>query len=116
VTEASHREDDLRKIVEVIHPVQPVNGGAEQEPNNTVLEANTATLGSSISAEINPSDDRDFFKFQYQDGKNRRDFIAVHLENQSATLEPAIQVLNEDKSIAVDWQMANAQGANLDSS
>jgi len=116
VTEASHREDDLRKIVEVIHPVQPVKGGAEQEPNNTVLEANTAALGSAISAETNPGEDVDFFKFQYQDGKNRRDFIAVHLENQSATLQPTIQVLNEDKSIAVDWQRANAQGANLDSS
>jgi len=114
VTDAGHREDDIRKIAEIIHPGQPVKGGVEQEPNNTVLEANTATLGSTISAEIAPADEVDFFKFQYQDAKGRRDLIGVHLENQSTTLQPQIQVRNEDKSILLDWQRANAQGANFD--
>jgi hypothetical protein len=114
VSAAITRVDELRKVSETIHPVQPVKSGAEQEPNNTVLEANTATLGSTISGEINPGDDADFFRFQHQDAKNRRDIIVVHLENQSATLQPQIRVHKEDKAVALHWQRANTQGANFD--
>ncbi len=88
--------------------------GAEQEPNNTILQANTAEMGATISGEISPADDQDFFKFQYKDSKNRRDFLLLHVENRSTTLQPQIQVYNEDKSLLQNWFGANAAGANLD--
>jgi len=87
---------------------------AEQEPNNTILQANAAQMGTAIAAEISTTDDQDFFKFQYKDSKNRRDFVLVHLENRSSTLRPQLQVYNEDKSLLRDWLVANAAGANLD--
>ena len=40
--------------------------------------------------------------------------VTVHIENQSNTLQPSIQIRNSDKSILQDWQNANAQGANFE--
>lgn len=94
-------------------PPKPVKGGVEQEPNNTILEANPAEMGAAISGAIEPANDVDFYKFSYRDAKNRRDIVAVHLENQSNTLQPAVRVYNEDKSLFMDWTAANAPGANL---
>ena len=86
----------------------------EQEPNNTILQANVGEMGTTISAEIATADDTDFFQFQYKDAKNRRDIVAVHLENKSTTLQPSVRLLNEDKSEARAWATPNAEGANLD--
>ena len=87
---------------------------AEQEPNNTILQANAAETGTTISAEISTPDDQDFFKFAYKDPKNRRDLLRLHIENRSTTLQPQFQVYNEDKSSLQNWSGANAAGANLD--
>jgi hypothetical protein len=87
---------------------------AEQEPNNTILQANAAEMGTTISGEISPADDLDFFKFQYKDSKNRRDIVLLHLENRFTTLQPQFQVYNEDKSVLRNWVLANTAGANLD--
>ena len=40
--------------------------------------------------------------------------VAVHLENQSKTLQPSIAIFNSDKSLLQDWQAANAQGADFE--
>jgi hypothetical protein len=87
---------------------------AEQEPNNTILQANAAEMGTTISGEVSTPDDQDFFKFSYKDPKNRRDLLRLHIENRSTTLQPQFQVYNEDKSSLQNWSGANAAGANLD--
>ena len=107
-------EKTLAKAMETPPASPSVNGGAEQEPNNTIPQANVAEMVTTIVGEINPADDVDFFKVQYRDPKKRRDIVVVHLENQSTTLRPSLIRHNEDKSIAMDWSAANAPGANDD--
>jgi hypothetical protein len=107
-------EKTLAKTTEVLPAPISVKDGAEQEPNNTILQANAAEMGTVITGEINPADDVDFFKFQYRDAKKRRDIVVVHLENRSTTLQPALILYNEDKSLARDWTAPNAAGANLE--
>ena len=87
-----------------------------QEPNNTILQANVAQMGTALSGEISSKDDVDYFRFKYQDDKHRRDVVSVHLENRSTTLRPCLARYNEDKSEASGQQCANAPGANLESS
>ena len=105
-------EKSLAKTTDALPAPTPVKGGTEQEPNNTILQANVAEMGATIAGEINPADDVDFFKFQYRDAKKRRDIVVVHLENRSTTLRPSLILYNQDKSIARDWSEANAPGAN----
>jgi len=95
-------------------PPKSVKGGSEQEPNNMILQANVAEMGTSIAGVIEPRDDLDFFKLQYRDAKKRRDIVAVHLENHSTTLQPSERLYYEDKSVARDWMGANAVGADFD--
>ena len=106
--------ETLRATVIPNAPPQPVRGGSEQEPNDTILQANAAETGTNITGEIAPNNDADFYKFQYRDAKNRRDIIAVHVENQSPAFRPNIRLHAEDKSILRDWLGPNADGANVD--
>ena len=85
-----------------------------QEPNNTILQANVAQMGTAISGEISSNDNVDYFRFQYHDAKHRRDVVSVHLENLSTTLQPCLALFNEDKSSAWGRNCANAAGANFD--
>jgi len=105
-------EKSLSKLTEKFPPV-PVKD-AEQEPNNTVQQANIGEMGTTIAGEINPANDVDFFQFKYSHAKKRRDIVLVRLENRSSTLQPQLILRNEDKSIARDWTAANATGADLD--
>jgi hypothetical protein len=106
-------EKTLAKLTEAL-PALAVKDGTEQEPNNTIPQANIAEIGTTIAGEINPNKDVDFFKFQYRDAKKRRDKIVVHLKNQSTTLRPSLILHNEDKSIARNWAGANAPGADFE--
>jgi len=103
-----------KTLAKATRTLTPVKGGAEQEPNNTIPQANVADMGTTIVGEIDPGKDVDFFKFQYRDPKKRRDIVAVHLENRSTTLRPSLILYKEDKSIARDWSAANAPGADLE--
>jgi hypothetical protein len=111
-SKVSNTEKRLAKATQAL-PATSVKGGAEQEPNNTIPQANVAELGTAIAGEINPPNDVDFFKLKYDDTKKRRDIVVVHLENQSTTLRPSLILHNEDKSVARDWTAANATGADL---
>jgi hypothetical protein len=113
-SEVPRTEKTLAKATQTLAGSVSVKGGAEQEPNNTIPQANVADMGTTIAGEINPADDVDFFKFQYHDAKKRRDIVIVHLENRSTTLRPQLILYNEDKSLARDWTAANASGANLE--
>jgi len=113
-SEVPRTEKTLARVTETPSAPVPAKDGAEQEPNNTIPQANIAEIGTNIRAEINRADDIDFFKFQHRDPKKRRDIVLVHLENRSTTLRPSLILHNEDKSIARDWTTANAAGANLE--
>ena len=113
VSKVANTEKTLARVTEAL-PSIPVRDGIEQEPNNTLPQANIAEIGKSIAGEINPTKDVDFFKFQYRDAKKRRDKIVVPLENRSTMLRPAVILHNEDKSIARNWTATNAPGADLE--
>jgi hypothetical protein len=107
-------EKTLAKAIETPSASPSVKSGAEQEPNNTIPQANVAEMGTTIVGEVTPADDVDFFRFQYRDANKRRDKIVVRLENRSTTLRPSLILHNEDKSIARNWDTANAPGANFE--
>lgn len=112
---ATTTEKQMENLVKPLPPITlPIKSGSEQEPNHTILQANVAEMGTGIAGEIAPANDVDFFQFQYRDAKNRRDIIAVRLENHSPTLRPSVALYNEDKSLAREWSAANADGANLE--
>ena len=113
VSEVVNTEKTLAKTTEDL-PVQVRVKDVEQEPNNTIPQANVAEIGNTIAGEINPTKDVDFFAFQYRDAKKRRDNIVVRLKNRSTTLRPSLILHNEDKSIARNWDTANAPGANFE--
>lgn len=113
VSKVVNTEKTLAKTTEDL-PVQVRVKDVEQEPNNTIPQANVAEIGNTIAGEINPTKDVDFFAFQYRDAKKRRDNIVVRLKNRSTTLRPSLILHNEDKSIARNWDTANAPGANFE--
>lgn len=120
VSAASLTASDLGKLVGNVAPLGPAPvtpvkvTKTEQEPNNTILQANLAEMGTTIAAAIAPQNDVDYFKFEYRDPKKRRDMVTVHLQNQSETLQPSIILFGQDKSVLRDWQAPNAQGADLE--
>ena len=113
VSKIANTEKTLARVTEAI-PSIPVRDGTEQEPNNTIPQANIAEIGTTIAGEIDPTKDVDYFKFQYRDARKRRDKIVVPFENRSTTLRPALILHNEDKSIARNWTATNAPGADLE--
>ncbi len=110
---ATTTEKSLGEMTKTLSAAVPVKAGAEQEANDTILQANTAEMGTNIAGAI-ALGDVDFFQFQYRDAKNRRDIVTVHLENKSATLQPSMALYSEDKSEARGWSGPNAAGANWD--
>lgn len=117
-SKVANTEKTLARVTGTLPAPPPASvsskGGSEQEANNTIPQANIAEIGASISGEISPADDVDFFKFKYQDEKKRRDIVRVHLENRSTTLRPSLILYNEDKSIANNWSAANTPGADFE--
>lgn len=84
---------------------------AEQEPNDTIFQANAVAVGQSVSGEISMADDVDFFKFHY-DG-NLRDRVAIRLENPSPSLRPALTQFDHAKN-QVEEYYASTSGADLE--
>ena len=113
VSEVVNTEKTLAKTTEDL-PVQVRVKDVEQEPNNTIPQANVGEIGNTIAGEINPTKDVDFFAFQYRDAKKRRDNIVVRLKNRSTTLRPSLILHHEDRSIARNWDAANAPGAHFE--
>ncbi len=90
---------------------EPSKSGNEQEPNNTVFEANLFSMGTTVSAEISSTKDQDYFKFQYK--AKLRDQIKVTMESRSTTLRPWVKVYDKNKSEILD-RYNNTYGANLE--
>lgn len=87
-----------------------VKGGVEQEPNNSLLEANLAQIGTTIVGEISPAGDVDTYLFHYV--SKLRDIVQVKLSNQSTTLTPALALYNQSKARIGNWYSATA-GSDL---
>lgn len=75
---------------------QSLLGSEEQEPNDTIFQANLFEVGHEVNAEISNAKDQDFFKFRYK--AKLRDKITVSMESRSTTLRPHVKVYNKDKS------------------
>jgi len=112
VSDLGNTEKTLAKAMATPSASPSSKDSVEQEPNNTIPQANAAEMETTITGEISPGDDVDFFKFKYSDAKKRRDIVAVRLENRSTTLRPSLILHNQDKSIAQNWSAANAPGAD----
>jgi hypothetical protein len=112
VSKVGNTAKTLGKLTEALPASVAVKDGAEQEPNDTIPQANIAEIGTTIAGEVNPTKDVDFFEFRYRDAKKRRDNIVVQLKNRSTTLQPALILHYEDRSIAHPWDSPNAPGAH----
>jgi len=112
---ASAALDSEKKLAEAVKDLSLITTikRAEQEPNNSTHQYNQAEIGVAIAGEIT-TDDSDYFRFKYEDAKNRRDVVGVHVEPQGATLQPSVALFNEDRSSALGWNSANTPGANFD--
>jgi hypothetical protein len=116
---AKTSSEELSKKVTELKATQPKekpgneesSSGSEQEPNNTIFEANPFLIGATVSGEISGPDDTDFFKFH--NNSKLRDIVKVNLENQSTTLQPDINVYDSNKSGLFD-RYNYTSGANLE--
>jgi tetratricopeptide (TPR) repeat protein len=71
-------------------------GTKEQEPNNTIFEANIIKLGQDVEAETAAPDDHDYFKFKFD--TRPRDKVTVRFESRSTSIRPNIIVYDGNKS------------------
>ncbi len=83
----------------------------EQEPNNTVFEANSFPIDTTVSGEISSQDDQDYFRFR--NTSKLRDLAKVKLENQSTSFVPDIYVYDSNKSQRLE-KFDGTPGANLE--
>jgi hypothetical protein len=89
--------------------VTPQKAYDQYEPNDDAFTATPLKVGQTIEANIMDGADMDSYRLS---GVKEKSFT-VHLENKSPALRPSIRVLKSDKSIAQDWNAANAPGADL---
>jgi hypothetical protein len=106
---AEMRYEEFYKQVAELKAIQLTEGSgvgkfsetdSEQEPNNTILEANSFLVNTRVSGEISSKDDMDCFKFR--SNLKLGDRIKVNFENLSKTLAPEITVYNSNKSKMFD--------------
>lgn len=109
----SNQVTDLKDNVpaKVTEKEEPTKSGGEQEPNNTVFEANSVSIDTTVSGEISSQDDQDHFKFR--NTSNLRDLVKAHLENLSTTFVPDIYVYDSNKSQMIE-KFDGTPGANLE--
>ncbi len=86
-------------------------GNSEQEPNDSILQANIIKIGQKVGAEISKTDDHDFFKFQYT--AELRDKVNITFENKSTSLRPNVKIYDKNKSEVLD-RYNGTYGANLE--
>jgi hypothetical protein len=103
-------EKTLAKAIKTPPASPSAKETAEQEPNNTIPQANIAEMDTTIAGQINPADDVDYFKFSYNDAKKRRDIVLVRLD-PSTTLQPSLALYKEDRSVDQRWTASNTAGA-----
>jgi hypothetical protein len=100
---ASAAAGSVRKLgdtVAAISEASPsaISGGTgrEQEPNDSIPQANSIAMGVTVAGEISKPDDNDYFRLHYD--SKLRDIVLVRLENTSTTLMPKLTLYNSNKS------------------
>jgi len=68
----------------------------EAEPNDDGLATNEIKLGTWITGSVGAPKDADFFAFTTP--KTHRDLIRIELQNRSTTLEPRLELFDEEKT------------------
>jgi hypothetical protein len=71
-------------------------GGSEQESNNDIFHPNSIRPGSTITAEISPANDQDWFVF-HSDAKVR-DWVDIKIANRSTTLRPCVAFFDSSRN------------------
>src|SRR5207244_49395 len=86
----------------------------ELEPNNEASQANILPLKKTVAANIADGNDTDFFRITTP--PKYRDIVQVRIENQSTTLQPGLNVYDENKSLILGNTNNRTAGANLETS
>ena len=109
----SDENGDSSTVQQIVRNIkeQPLSGSEEQEPNDTIFQANLFEVGHEVNAEISNAKDQDFFKFRYK--AKLRDKITVSMESRSTTLRPHVKVYNKNKS-EILARSNSTYGANLE--
>jgi hypothetical protein len=68
----------------------------ESEPNDEGLATNEIALGTWITGSIGAPNDGDYFAFTSPE--THRDWMRIELQNRSTTLEPKLELYDEEKS------------------
>ncbi len=95
----------------VAAPAPPLAAGlvAEKEPNNTILEPNVLSMGSTMAAAISAKD-ADYFKVTST--TPHRDWVHIDLINRSTTLRPGLTLYDEKKS-QITYTYNDTNGADI---
>jgi hypothetical protein len=68
----------------------------EREPNDSLLSANVMVRDTWVTGAIGAAKDADYYSFIVPEGP--RDWIAIEFKNQSATLEPRLELFDGEKT------------------
>jgi Mg-chelatase subunit ChlD len=95
----------------VAAPAPPLATGlaAEREPNNSILEPNVLSMGSTMTAAISAKD-TDYFKVTST--TPHRDWVHIDLINRSTTLRPGLTLYDEKKS-KITYTYNDTNGADI---
>ena len=90
--------------------VTPLKKYDPYEPNNNIRQAAPIEIGKQIDANIMDGEDGDFYRFKTV---TKGATVKIHIENQSITLQPGINVFDSNKSrLGGDYH--GTPGANFD--
>ncbi len=90
------RKEQALAALEAAPAVHLEIDAAEREPNDDVLNANVIELGKLVTAAIGAPGDFDFYTFTTPE--KFRDWIRIEVQNQSTTLEPALELFDAAKA------------------
>jgi hypothetical protein len=94
---SERKPDDTIAAISEASP-SAISGGTarEQEPNDSILQANSIPMGVTVAGEISKPDDDDYFRLHYD--SKLRDVVLVRLENTSTTLMAKLTLYNSNES------------------
>jgi hypothetical protein len=90
------REEQALATLRATPPRNVTIEAQESEPNDDGLATNAIALGTWITGAIGAPSDGDYFSFTSPEA--HRDWMRIELQNRSATLEPKLELYDEEKS------------------
>ena len=85
-------------------------GAGEREPNADAFQANRVMLGATITGEIEPANDQDWFVLRAD--TKVRDWMDVRLSNRSMSLRPCLTVYDSNRT-DLGYECAPNASANV---